>query len=88
VDITARRKLRTAWCNAKSICGKPRKRRRRTEAHDDQEGVIDALNVRLAAAEQTLEQRRADVLAATQTFAAVQSEQRNAQRGLEEVSIA
>lgn len=55
------------------------------KAHDDQKIVIDGLNQQLAAAEQALEQRRADVLAATQAFAAVQAEQRNGQRGLEEV---
>lgn len=55
------------------------------KAHDDQKAVIDALNLRLAEAEQTLEQRRADVLAATQTLAAVQAEQRNANRQVEDV---
>jgi chromosome segregation protein len=55
------------------------------KAHDDQKAVIDALSQRLAQAEQALEQRRAEVLAATQAFAAVQAEQRNAQRSLEEV---
>jgi chromosome segregation protein len=53
--------------------------------HDDQKIVIDALNARLAEAEQALEQRRADVLAATQTLAAVQAEQRNAQRNAEDI---
>jgi chromosome segregation protein len=47
--------------------------------------VIDGLNARLAEAEQTLEQRRADVLAATQTLASVQAEQRNAQRNVEDI---
>jgi chromosome segregation protein len=56
------------------------------KAHDDQKAVIETLNARLAEAEQTLEQRRADVLAATQTFAAVQAEQRNAQRNVEDVT--
>ena len=55
------------------------------KAHDDQKAAIDALNQRLAEAEQTLEQRRADVLAATQTQASVQAEQRNAQRNAEDV---
>ena len=55
------------------------------KAHDEQKAVIDALNQRLAQAEQDLEQRRADVLAATQAFAAVQAEQRNGQRALEDV---
>ena len=56
------------------------------KAHDDQKLVIDALNARLAEAEQALEQRRADVLTATQTVAAVQAEQRNAQRAVEDVA--
>jgi len=55
------------------------------KAHDDQRAVIDALNARLAEAEQTLEQRRADVLTATQTVASVQAEQRNALRAVEDV---
>jgi chromosome segregation protein len=55
------------------------------KAHDEQKLVIDALNARLAEAEQTLEQRRGDVLAATQAVAAVQAELRNAQRTLEDV---
>ncbi len=54
--------------------------------HDDQKAVIDALHARLAEAEQALEQRRADVLAATQTLAAVQAEQRGAQRNAEDVA--
>jgi chromosome segregation protein len=41
--------------------------------------------VRLAEAEQTLELRRADVLAASQTLAATQAEQRNAQRQVDDV---
>jgi chromosome segregation protein len=53
--------------------------------HDDQKAAIDSLNLRLAEAEQALEQRRADVLAVTQTLAAVQAEQRNAAKNLEEV---
>ena len=53
--------------------------------HDEQKAQIDALSAGLAAAEQTLEQRRADVLAVTQTLAATQAEQRNAQRSLEDV---
>jgi chromosome segregation protein len=55
------------------------------KAHDEQKAVIDTLNQRLAEAEQALEQRRTEVLAATQTLAAVQAEQRNAQRALEDV---
>jgi len=55
------------------------------KSHDEQKAGIDVLNQRLAEAEQTLEQRRADVLAATQTQASVQAEQRNAQRNAEDV---
>ncbi len=53
--------------------------------HDGQKLAIDALNARLAEAEQLLEQRRAEILAITQTVAAVQAEQRNAQRNSEEI---
>ncbi len=56
------------------------------KTHDAQKTVIDALNLRLMEAEQALEQKRADVLAVTQTVAAVQAEQRNAQRTVEEVT--
>ncbi|MBS0664556.1 MAG: chromosome segregation protein SMC [Verrucomicrobia bacterium] len=56
------------------------------QQHDDQKAVIDGLGGRLAAAEQALEQRRAEVLAVTQVVAAAQAEQRNAQRALEEVA--
>ena len=55
-------------------------------SHDEQKLAIDALNSRLAEAEQLLEQRRADILVITQTVAAVQAEQRNAQRNSEEIS--
>ena len=55
------------------------------KAHDDQKAVIEALNVRLAEAEQAVEQRRADVLTATQNLAGAQAEQRNAQRAVEDV---
>jgi chromosome segregation protein len=55
------------------------------KAHDAQKAISDALNQRLTGAEQILEQRRAEVLAATQAFAAVQAEQRNAQHALEEL---
>ncbi len=54
------------------------------QAHDEQKTIIEALNLRLAEAEQASEQRRAEVLTATQTLAAVQAEQRNAQRALED----
>jgi chromosome segregation protein len=55
------------------------------KAHDDQKAVIDALNLRLTEAEQTLEQRRADVLTCTQTMASAQAEQRNAVRAAEDI---
>jgi len=53
--------------------------------HDDQKAAIDEISVKLAAAEQAVEQRRAEVLAITQSVAAVQAEQRSAQRSLEDV---
>ncbi len=56
------------------------------QAHDTQKAVIDLLTARLAEAEQTLEQRRADVLSASQALATVQAEQRNAQRQAEDVA--
>jgi chromosome segregation protein len=56
------------------------------KAHDEQKAVIDSLNARLAEAEQTLEQRRADVLTITQTLAAVQADQRTATRNADEVA--
>jgi chromosome segregation protein len=55
------------------------------KAHDDQKAVIDNLNTRLAEAEVTLEAKRAEVLEASQNVATVQSEERNAQRALEEI---
>ncbi|MBI5690226.1 MAG: chromosome segregation protein SMC [Verrucomicrobia bacterium] len=56
------------------------------KAHDDQKAVLDALNARLLEAEQALEQRRAEVLTATQHLASMQAEQRNAQRNLDDVA--
>ena len=55
------------------------------KAHDEQKAVIDSLNARLAEAEVTLEEKRAEVLEASQNVATVQSEERNAQRSLEEI---
>jgi chromosome segregation protein len=55
------------------------------KAHADQKAIIDSLNVRLADAETALEAKRAEVLEASQNVATVQSEQRNAQRSLEEI---
>ena len=54
--------------------------------HDEQRILIDAINARLAEAEQLLEQRRAEILAITQTVAAVQAEQRNARRNAEDIA--
>lgn len=56
------------------------------KSHDEQKAAIDALNARLAEAEQALEQRRADVLTATQTLASAQADQRGAQRAAEDVA--
>jgi chromosome segregation protein len=53
-------------------------------AHDSQRALIDQLNVALAEAEATLEQKRKDVLAASQHAAALHSEERNAQRSLDD----
>ncbi len=53
--------------------------------HDDQKALIDGLNARLAEAESTLEAKRAEVLEASQTLATVQSEERNAQRAVDEI---
>ncbi|HUR56896.1 MAG TPA: chromosome segregation protein SMC, partial [Opitutaceae bacterium] len=53
--------------------------------HDEQRVAIEALNAKLAAAEQDLEQKRADVMGATQTLAAVQAEQRSAQRNSDDI---
>ncbi|MBK9991229.1 MAG: chromosome segregation protein SMC [Verrucomicrobia bacterium] len=53
--------------------------------HDEQKALADALNVRIGEAEATLEQKRNEVLATTQQLAAVQAEQRNAQRALDDV---
>lgn len=53
--------------------------------HDDQKAQIDGINARLGEAEQTLEQKRSEVLIASQTVASVQAEQRNAQRAVEDV---
>lgn len=54
--------------------------------HDEQKALIDGINARLAEAERTLEQKREEVLSATQQVASTQAEQRNAQRSLEDVA--
>ncbi|MFO1452447.1 MAG: chromosome segregation protein SMC [Opitutaceae bacterium] len=54
--------------------------------HDQQRALIDGLQLRLTEAEARLEQCRQDVLLSTQTVAAVQQEQRGAQKALDEIS--
>ncbi len=54
--------------------------------HDKQKAAIDALGARLTAAEAALEAKRAEVLAATQHGSAAQTEQKTAQRSLDEVT--
>jgi chromosome segregation protein len=51
-----------------------------SKAHDEQRALIDQLNATLAAAEQTLEQKRKDVLATSQVAAAIHTEEKNAQK--------
>ncbi|AOS46210.1 Chromosome partition protein Smc [Lacunisphaera limnophila] len=55
-------------------------------AHDEQRALIDRLNAVLAEAEATLEQKRKDVLAASQHAAALHTEEKNAQRSLDDAS--
>lgn len=52
--------------------------------HDEQRRVIDGISGRLTAAEQALEEKRTEVLTATQHLAGEQTELRNAQRAQEE----
>jgi chromosome segregation protein len=54
--------------------------------HDEQKALMDALNARIAEAEALVETKRAEVLSATQQLAALQAEQRNAQRTFDEIS--
>ncbi len=56
-------------------------------AHDEQRALIDQLNATLAEAEATLEQKRKDVLAASQHAAALHTEEKNAQRSLDDARI-
>ncbi len=51
-----------------------------SQAHDDQKAVIDQLNAALAEAEQTLEQKRREVLATSQAAAAIHTEEKNTQK--------
>ena len=55
-------------------------------AHDAQRQVIEALQQRLAEAEHGLEDKRTEVLEASQLLATVQQEERNALRAVEELS--
>lgn len=57
-----------------------------SKAHDEQRALIDQLNVLLAAAEQTLEQKRKDVLTTSQAAAAIHTEEKNAQRAHDEAA--
>jgi len=54
--------------------------------HDAQKSAIEAVNARLSAAEQALEAKRAEVLAISQQAASVQTEQRAAQRSVDDVA--
>ncbi len=55
-------------------------------AHDAQRQVIDALQLRLTEAEHGLEEKRGEVLEASQNLATVQQEERNALRAVEELA--
>ncbi len=50
------------------------------KAHDDQRALIDQMNVALTDCEHALEQKRKDVMAASQHAAALHTEEKNAQR--------
>jgi chromosome segregation protein len=54
--------------------------------HDELHAQSEALNARIAAGEQALEERRAAVMNSTQAVAAAQAEERNARRGADESS--
>jgi len=54
--------------------------------HDELRAQGEALNAKIAAAEQLLEERRAAVLAATQGLAAAQAEERSARRAADEAA--
>ncbi|MDP2139045.1 MAG: chromosome segregation protein SMC [Candidatus Didemnitutus sp.] len=55
-------------------------------AHDTQRGLIDQISVALNAAEHALEQKRKDVLAASQLAAGLHNEEKNAQRSHDEAA--
>jgi chromosome segregation protein len=55
-------------------------------AHDEQKTLIEKLNATLVEAEQALEHKRKDVLAASQHAAALHTEEKNAQRAHDEAA--
>ncbi|MBC8010932.1 MAG: AAA family ATPase [Burkholderiales bacterium] len=55
-------------------------------AHDAQRQIIDSLQLRLTECETGLEEKRGEVLEASQNLATVQQEERNAQRAVEEIA--
>ncbi len=55
-------------------------------AHDEQKALIEKLNTALVEAEQALEQKRKDVLAASQHAASLHTEEKNAQRAHDEAA--
>jgi chromosome segregation protein len=55
-------------------------------AHDEQKALIEKLNATLVEAEQALEQKRKDVLAASQHAAALHTEEKNAHRAHDEAA--
>ncbi|MDF9826770.1 chromosome segregation protein [Ereboglobus sp. PH5-10] len=56
------------------------------KAHDEQKTICDAINARIAEAETALAEKREEELAISQQVAAIQAEQRNAQKTLEDIS--
>jgi chromosome segregation protein len=56
------------------------------KVHDELRIQGEALNARIAAAEQSLEERRAEVITTTQALASAQAEERNSRRGSEDSS--
>ena len=57
------------------------------KAHDEQRALIEALNNALTEAEQVLEQKRKDVLAASQHAASLHTEEKNAQRSHDDARV-
>ncbi|MSU46981.1 MAG: chromosome segregation protein SMC [Lacunisphaera sp.] len=56
------------------------------KAHDEQRALIDQLNTALTATEQSLEQKRKEVLTTAQHAAAIHTEEKNAQRSHDEAT--